>query len=108
MKHLILTVAIALLPTAALAQADPAAAPEAAVAAAPATALPKCTAKVTDSCQQTKAQQANALDHYPADTRDAGNNKIGAPAAAHTMTKHRHAAHKATTTVTTTTTQPAN
>ena len=112
MKHLILTVAFALLPAAAMAQADPAAAPEAAAAAAPA-ALPKCSAKVTDSCDQSKTTEKNALDHYPADKRDAGNNKIGAAApmhshAGHMHAGHKHAAHKATTTVTTTTTQPAN
>ena len=74
MKHVIFVAALALLPAAALAQ-------NAAPAAAGAS-LPMCSAKVQDSCQQGPAQQARALDHYPADKRDAGNNKIGAPMAA--------------------------
>lgn len=73
MKHLILTAALALLPAAALAQD----APEPAAPAAGAM-LPKCTAKVQDSCDQSQTTEKNALDHYPAETRDAGNNKIGA------------------------------
>ena len=108
MKHLILTVALALLPAAAMAQDAPAADPAAAAPAAAPAALPKCTAKVQDSCDQSKTTEKNALDHYPADKRDAGNNKIGAPAAApthvsHKRAGHKHAAHKATTTTTTTT-----
>ncbi len=74
MKHLILTAALAFLPAVAIAQdapADPAAAP----AAAPAP-LPKCTAKVQDSCDQSTTTEKNALSYYPADSRDAGNNKI--------------------------------
>lgn len=94
MKHLILAAALALLPAVAIAQdapADPAAAPaadapaaEAAPAAAPA-ALPKCTAKVQDSCDQSKTTERNALSYYPADSRDAGNNKIAGKKASKPM-----------------------
>ncbi len=73
MKHLILIAAAALLPTAALAQDAPAAPPADAMAAKP---LPKCTAKIQDSCDQSKTTEKNALNYYPADSRDAGNNKI--------------------------------
>lgn len=45
------------------------------MAAAPA-ALPKCTAKVQDSCDQSTTTEKNALSYYPAESRDAGNNKI--------------------------------
>lgn len=89
MKHLILTAALALLPAVAIAQdapADPAAAPAAEPAAAPApAALPKCTAKVQDSCDQSKTTEKNALSYYPADSRDAGNNKIAGKKAAKPM-----------------------
>ena len=80
-KHFLIGSAL-LLPIAALANshmekkdaAMPAAAAVAAdaampAAAAPASALPKCTAKVQDSCDQSKTTEKNALDHYPADTR---------------------------------------
>jgi|GEM_PF-3318839 len=70
MKHLILIAAVALLPAAALAQDAP---PADAMAAKP---LPKCTAKIQDSCDQSMTTEKNALDYYPADSRDAGNNKI--------------------------------
>ena len=85
MKHLILAAAVALLPAVAMAQGAP---------AAPAGgAMPMCTAKVQDSCQQGPAQQARALDHYPADKRDAGNNKIGG--GADTPAPHKmHKMHK--------------
>jgi hypothetical protein len=103
MKTLVLiTAAALLLPFAAVAQDAPAAAPP---------ALPKCTAKVQDSCDQSKTTEKNALDHYPADTRDAGNNKIGATAtAAAPRPAHRRAAHHAvvkTTTTEATVTTPA-
>lgn len=79
MKTLIIAAAAALLlPVAAFAQEAPAAAEPAvapAQAAAPA-ALPKCTAKIQDSCDQSKTTEKNALNYYPAETRDAGNNKI--------------------------------
>lgn len=92
MKHLILTAALTLLPAAALAQMAPAPADAPAAAAAP---LPKCSAKVQDSCDQSKTTEKNALDHYPADTRDAGNNKIGAPMAAKPMMRaHKSAVRK--------------
>lgn len=42
-----------------------------AVAQAP--ALPFCSAKVTDNCQQTAAQQARAMTGAQADARDARN-----------------------------------
>ena len=102
MKHLILTAALTLLPAAALAQMTPAPA-DAPAAAAP---LPKCSAKVQDSCDQSKTTEKNALDHYPADTRDAGNNKIGAPMASKPMMHrtHKHAVRKS---IVTKTTEPA-
>ena len=34
-------------------------------------AMPMCSAKVTDSCQQTAAQQARAMSGAQADARDA-------------------------------------
>ncbi len=86
MKHLIIAASLALLPAAALAQ-DPGAAPAAAPAAA---ALPMCSAKVHDSCQQTKSQQASALDYYPTDCRDAGNNKTCAAPAHQGMAMKPH------------------
>ena len=43
-----------------------------ALAQAPA-ALPMCSAKVTDSCQQSPAQQARAMTGEQADKRDARN-----------------------------------
>lgn len=42
-----------------------------AVAQTPAPALPTCSAKVTDNCVQSKAQQARALTGEQADKRDA-------------------------------------
>ncbi|WP_419814133.1 hypothetical protein [Glacieibacterium sp.] len=101
MKTLVLCAAAAmLLPFAALAQEAPAAAPP---------ALPKCTAKVQDSCDQSKTTEKYALDHYPADKRDAGNNKIGAPAAMPRSAHRRAARHPVvkTTTTQTTVTTPA-
>ena len=88
MKHLILTAALALLPAVAIAQdapADPAAAPAADAAAPAPAALPRCTAKVQDSCDQSKTTERNALSYYPADSRDAGNNKIAGKKAAKPM-----------------------
>ncbi len=89
MKYLLITAALMMAPAAALAQ-DPPADPGMAAGAS----LPMCSAKVHDSCMQTKAQQASALDHYPADSRDAGNNKIGAPMAPHHPTRAMHRAYK--------------
>ena len=40
-------------------------------AAAPASTLPFCSAKVTDNCQQTPAQQARAMSGEQAEKRDA-------------------------------------
>jgi hypothetical protein len=56
--------AAAMIAAPALAQDAPAAAP-----AAP--ALPFCSAKVTDNCQQTAAQQARAMSGEQAEKRDA-------------------------------------
>ncbi len=82
MKSLLIAALLAL-PGAALANSHME--KKAPMAAAPASGLPKCTAKVQDSCDQSLTTEKNALDHYPAETRDAGNNKIGkmamAPAA---------------------------
>ena len=97
MKHLILTAALALLPAAALAQDAPMA-PAAPAAGAP---LPKCSAKITDSCDQSMTTEKNALDHYPADTRDAGNNKIGGA-----MTMHRPKLHAVRKSIVTKPTEP--
>lgn len=55
--------AAAMLAAPALAQDAPAAAP----------ALPFCSAKVTDNCQQTPAQQARAMSGEQAEKRDARN-----------------------------------
>jgi hypothetical protein len=44
-----------------------------AAAQTPAPTLPFCSAKVTDSCQQTAAQQARAMTGEQADKRDARN-----------------------------------
>jgi hypothetical protein len=95
MKTLVLAgIAALLLPVGVIAQTDPAGAP-AAAPAAPMTPLPKCTAKVRDSCDQSTTTEKNALDHYPADTRDAGNNKIGGATAPAGPARHmRHAATK--------------
>jgi hypothetical protein len=57
--------AAAMIAAPALAQDAPAAAP----AAAP--TLPFCSAKVTDNCQQTPAQQARAMTGEQAEARDA-------------------------------------
>ena len=68
-----------------LAQAPaPAAMPAAMSAAAPAAmpALPMCSAKVTDGCQQTKAQQAREMSGAQADARDARNGGQWTPNAA--------------------------
>ncbi|WP_185965233.1 hypothetical protein [Glacieibacterium frigidum] len=74
MKSLLIAALLAL-PVAAVAQDAAAPAPAEAPAAAPAP-LPKCTAKVQDSCDQSATTEKNALPYYPADSRDAGNNKI--------------------------------
>lgn len=76
MKSLLIAALLAL-PVAAVAQdaAAPAPAPAMDAAAAP-KPLPKCTAKVQDSCDQSTTTEKNALPYYPADSRDAGNNKI--------------------------------
>lgn len=50
-----------------------------ALAQAPAPALPFCSATVTDSCQQTKAQQARAMSGEQADARDARNGGAWTP-----------------------------
>ena len=55
------------------------AAPALAQAPAAAPALPFCSAKVTDSCQQTAAQQARAMTGEQADKRDARNGGEWAP-----------------------------
>ncbi len=49
------------------------ASPALAQTAAPAAALPMCSAKVTDACQQTSAQEARAMSGDQADRRDARN-----------------------------------
>jgi len=59
----------ALIAVAAVLAAAPALAQDAAPAEAP--KLPFCSAKVTDSCQQTAAQQARAMTGEQADARDA-------------------------------------
>ena len=56
--------AAAMLAAPALAQDAPAAAPAA-------SSLPYCSAKVTDNCQQTAAQQARAMTGEQAEKRDA-------------------------------------
>jgi hypothetical protein len=48
-------------------------------ALAQAPALPYCSATVTDSCQQTKAQQARAMSAAQADARDARNGGAWTP-----------------------------
>ncbi len=64
-KPSILILAAALFAAPALAQAaDPAAPPAAA-------AMPMCSAKVHDACQQTKGQEARAMNAAQADARDA-------------------------------------
>lgn len=80
MKTILIGAALLLLPAAAFANShmekkDAATAMPAdgAMAAKP---LPKCTAKVQDSCDQSTTTEKNALTYYPADSRDAGNNKI--------------------------------
>lgn len=90
-----------------------AAAPAATPAAAPMAALPKCTAKVQDSCDQSKTTERNALSGEQADARDARNGGTWTPnagteaTAAPRMSKKRTAAKrrmvKTTTTVTETT-----
>ncbi|MBC7505487.1 MAG: hypothetical protein H7267_07175 [Sandarakinorhabdus sp.] len=77
------------------------AAPAFAQAAAPAADRPFCSAKITDGCQQTKAQQARAMTGAQVDARDARNGgkwtpdgKVAAmpaaePAMKKHMTKHR-------------------
>ncbi len=101
MKSLFIVALIAL-PGAALANSHMEKKTATTVATAPASGLPKCTAKVQDSCDQSMTTEKNALDHYPAETRDADNNKMGkaamAPAAKPAM-KHKaamkHSAMKA-------------
>ncbi len=53
--------------------------PAMAQAPAPAMALPMCSAKVTDGCQQTKAQQAREMSAAQADARDARNGGAWTP-----------------------------
>lgn len=65
MLKLMFVSAAALIAAPVLAQEAPAAAP-----AAP--ALPYCSAKVTDSCQQTPKQEARAMTGAQVDKRDAG------------------------------------
>lgn len=50
-----------------------------ALAQTPAPALPTCSAKVTDNCQQSKAQQARAMSGAQADARDARNGGAWTP-----------------------------
>ena len=76
MKFALIAVAAVLAAAPALAQTPPAEAPK----------LPYCSAKVTDSCQQTAAQQARAMSGEQADKRDAKSgtwtpNKRATPAA---------------------------
>ena len=76
MKFALIAVAAVLVSAPAFAQDAPAAAPK----------LPYCSAKVTDSCQQTAAQQARAMSGEQADKRDAKSgtwtpNKRATPAA---------------------------
>jgi hypothetical protein len=80
MKFALIAVAAVLVSAPAFAQDAPAA------AAADAPKLPYCSAKVTDSCQQTAAQQARAMTGEQADKRDAKTgtwtpNKRATPAA---------------------------
>lgn len=74
MKSLLIAALLAL-PVAAVAQDAAAPMPAMETMAAP-QPLPKCTAKVQDSCDQSTTTEKNALPYYPADSRDAGNNKI--------------------------------
>lgn len=84
--------------------ADPAAAP--AMAAAPAS-LPMCSAKVKDSCQQTRGQEARAMSAAQAEASggvgDRGSDqaamagsegKMAMPARHRMMKHHRHMHHK--------------
>ena len=57
--------------------AAPALAQDAAAPAAP--TLPFCSAKVTDNCQQTPAQQARAMSGEQAEKRDARNGGAWTP-----------------------------
>jgi hypothetical protein len=71
------------------------AAPAMAQAPAPA-ALPTCSAKVTDSCQQSPAQQARAMTGAQADARDARNGGAWTPDKRTTgMSSTDHATKKA-------------
>lgn len=86
MKTILIGASLLLMPAATFANSHmekkDTAMPAAADAAMPAdgamagTPLPKCTAKVQDSCDQSATTEKNALPYYPADSRDAGNNKI--------------------------------
>jgi hypothetical protein len=49
------------------------------LAQAPAAERPFCSAKVTDGCQQTPAQQARAMSGAQADARDARNGGAWTP-----------------------------
>lgn len=76
MKFALMAAMATVIAVPALAQDAPAAAPT----------LPFCSAKVTDSCQQTAAQQARAMTGEQADKRDAKTgtwtpNKRATPAA---------------------------
>ena len=61
--------------------AAPAIAQEAAPAAVPAAAAdrPFCSARITDGCQQTAAQQARAMTGAQVDARDARNGGVWTP-----------------------------
>ena len=87
MKTMTLAIAAALLAGPALAQTPAPAAGE----------LPYCSAKITDSCQQTAAQQARAMSGEQADKRDARNGGQWTP---------NNRATTTTTTTKTTTTKP--
>jgi hypothetical protein len=58
-----------------------------ALAQTPATDRPMCSAKVTDGCQQTAAQQARAMSGAQADARDARAGGTWAPDKAATPKK---------------------
>ena len=89
--------------TLAFAAAAVLAAPALAQDAAPAAStLPFCSAKVTDSCQQTAAQQARAMTGAQAEKRDAAHGGAWAPdaratAAGHAMPISEGSTHKVST-----------
>ena len=49
------------------------------LAQAPAPERPFCSAKITESCQQTRAQEARAMTGAQADARDARSGGLWAP-----------------------------